>query len=355
MSSGLPRQVSDAEENTPMLVRVRGLTVYLGAQDSAPLVQDVSFDIAAGELVGLAGESGSGKSLTVLALARLLPTSMTTNADVLEFDGHDLLASSRPVLSGLLGSRLAMVFQNPLTSLNPTMRVGHQVGESLRAHRRASRHEAARAAVAALDDVHIADPQRRVLDYPHQFSGGMRQRAVIAMGVVKQPDLIIADEPTTALDVTVQARIVRLLQRMNQEHGSAVLLVSHNIPLLSQVCHRLLVMYAGRIVEDIPFADVNERARHPYTRALIAAVPSLTTPRGSALPTIPGNPPAPDERPSGCAFANRCALVDARCAEPPPMRAVANRHRVACWRVDGAPPSTSPAESPDAAGEADDA
>jgi peptide/nickel transport system permease protein len=315
-----------------VLLRVRSLDVALTSQRDTKLLSAVSFDLRAGEIVGLAGETGSGKSLTALAIAQLLPRSMHVTAQSLYFSGRELLGLSRRQLAEHLGPRLAMVFQNPMSSLNPCLRIGGQLSEAARAHSKITRRAAKELAVTSLQDVRIPDAGARLSDYPHQFSGGMQQRVMIAMGLIREPLLIIADEPTTALDVTAQAQVVALLQQINKELGTAVLLISHDIPLLSLACGRLIVMYAGRIVEDIPMT-ASEPA-HPYTQALIAAVPDMATPRDKPLATIEGKIPEPGERAAGCSFYPRCPQAMEKCLhEPPPLDVVAEGHRVACWRV----------------------
>ncbi|WP_157248531.1 dipeptide/oligopeptide/nickel ABC transporter permease/ATP-binding protein [Nonomuraea typhae] len=296
-------------------------------------VRGVSFSVRSGEAVGIVGESGSGKSLTALAAAALIEPPGHVRAGRLDFLGTAVLATRPADLRKLLGTNLSMVFQDPMTSFNPTRRIGRQLAEVAEVHQGASRRDAMARAVDRLRAVHVTDPERRVHQYPHEFSGGMRQRAMIGMGLMAQPRLVIADEPTTALDVRVQREVLRLLSRI-REDGAAVLLISHDITVIKQTCSRLLVMYAGQIVEDLPVAA---RPRHPYTRSLLAAVPDLKTDRNLPLATIPGRPPDPSEFPAGCAFAPRCALAEDRCStEAPPLTSLAPTHRVACWHPEAA-------------------
>ena len=271
---------------TAPLLQVRDLCVETSGREPTRLVEDVSFDVRRGEIVGVVGESGSGKTLTSLAVARLLPTGLTSSADCLEFEGTSLLGEGDASLRRLLGTSLAMVFQDPMSSLNPARRIGPQMIEAVMTHHGTSRRDALALAERALDDVRVSEPARRLRQYPHELSGGMRQRVMIAMGLMSEPDLIVADEPTTALDVTVQAQVMQLLVDLNEAKGTAVLLVSHNIALLSEVCDRILVMYRGHLVEDLTVDELLAGPSHPYTRALIAAVPDLEADRTADLATV---------------------------------------------------------------------
>jgi len=268
----------------------------------------VSFTVAPGERVGLVGESGSGKSLTALAVAGLIePPGVVTGT----------------IRSG----EAAMVFQDPMTSLNPALRVGTQLAEVARVHGRLARRAAWERAVTRLDDVHIAAAAKVVRQYPHELSGGMRQRAMIAMGLMGSPRVIIADEPTTALDVTVQKQILDLLREVSDRTGAAILLISHDLAVVAQLCSRVLVMYAGIIVEDLTVERLLAGPAHPYTRALLASVPDMSADRSQPLATIPGRMPSPAEPVTGCPFAPRCPLADSRCrAELPPLE-----DGVRCW------------------------
>ncbi|CAM5417042.1 peptide ABC transporter ATP-binding protein [Streptomyces spiroverticillatus] len=308
-------------------------------------VRGVSFTVGAGESVGVVGESGSGKSLTALGVSRLIEAPGTVTAARLEFLGTPLLRAPEPEVRGLLGTSLALVFQDPMASFNPTQRIGRQLAEVSEQHQGLSRGRALDRAVERLREVRVPAAERRARQYPHEFSGGMRQRAMIAMGLMGEPRLVIADEPTTALDVTVQRQVLRLLAQVRESgdgSGSApaaLLLISHDITVVAQSCRRVLVMYAGRIVEDLPTADLHTAARHPYTRALLAAVPALDTDRDAPLAVIPGRPPEPGEVTAGCAFASRCSLADERCRadEPDPVN-VGAEHRVACWHPQDSTP-----------------
>ncbi len=273
--------------NRERLLDVQGLTV--STVEGLAIVKNVSFHVDRGEFVGIVGQSGSGKTLTSLAVAKLLPRGLDSVADRLVFAGHDLVAESDRDLGPVLGTELAMVFQDPLASLNPARRIGNQMVESIRAHRGISRAEARTIASASLASVGIDQPDKRLKQYPYELSGGMRQRVMIAMGLMTEPSLFIADEPTTALDVTVQAQVVQLLVDLNQRSGTAVLMVSHNISLLSEMCDRVIVMYEGRIVEQLAAEDLATNARHPYTQALLRAVPDLSTDRDQELLAIPAD------------------------------------------------------------------
>ncbi|SKB08449.1 ABC transporter ATP-binding protein [Aeromicrobium choanae] len=268
------------------LLEVSGLTVATHDDRAPALVKGVSFSIEAGEIVGVVGASGSGKTLTALAVAQLLPRTLDVDAHSLVFDGVDLMESTDTERAEVLGGQLAMVFQDPLSSLNPVRHIGSQMIESVRRHRGLSKREALQLAETCLADVGMVDPAGCLKKHPHELSGGMRQRVMIAMGLMGDPRLIVADEPTTALDVTVQAQVIDLIVKINRERGTAVMFVSHNIALLSEFCSRILVMREGKIVEDLSTDALLAGASHPYTRALIRAVPNLTTDRDRELATV---------------------------------------------------------------------
>ncbi|WP_066941866.1 dipeptide/oligopeptide/nickel ABC transporter permease/ATP-binding protein [Microtetraspora fusca] len=301
------------EARSEGVLSVRGLSVAFPG--GAVPVRDVHLDVAPGEIVGVVGESGSGKSLTALAIGGLVPYPGEVTGGI-NLCGQDLSALSPGELRRLRGTSLAMVFQDPMTTLNPALRVGGQLAEVSTTHQKMPRKEALARAVDRLRRVRIARPEERARQHPHTFSGGMRQRAIIAMGLMGTPKLIIADEPTTALDVTVQRDILLLLREAAKE--AAVILISHDIAVVSQLCDRVVVMYAGRVVEELTVAELR-RARHPYTRALIAATPDLTTDRDKPLATIPGQPPSPFDDPDGCAFAPRCAAATSACRTTRPL------------------------------------
>lgn len=319
----------------PPLLEVAGLCVAFPGESSwIQPVQGVTFSVGRGEIVGVVGESGSGKSVTMMSIAQLAPTGAVWSADRLVFDGVDMTDMDQREAADAIGIGMGVIFQDSLTALNPALRVGTQLAEVPRVHLGASRGEAHAAAVRALEEVSIPQPERRAGQFPHEFSGGMRQRALIAMAQMGAPRLIIADEPTTALDVTVQQRVLALLRRECEETGAAAIVVSHDIAVLAELCQRILVMYAGRIVEDVDvrLLATPEKLAHPYTRALAESFPDVDTDRTQPLATIPGEPPDLLQPLTGCGFADRCMFASARCAaEVPPMREHAHGGRVACW------------------------
>jgi peptide/nickel transport system ATP-binding protein len=299
-----------------------------------PAVRDVSFSVASGEVLGLVGESGSGKSITSLAIMRLLPPQAQVSGEILfseNGEARNLPALPDDAMRHLRGSRIAMIFQEPMTALNPVMRVGDQIAEAVRAHGKRSRSEAAQLAVQAMTDVAIPEPDRRARDYPHQLSGGMRQRVMIAMAIVNRPQLLIADEPTTALDVTIQAQILELLAELRAKFGLAMLFISHDLAVVSQVAGRVAVMYAGSVVELGTRQEIFRAPAHPYTRGLLHAVPDLKTDRGHPLGTIEGTVPPLHAMPPGCAFEPRCGYRIAECVRAlPPLVEVASGHWARC-------------------------
>jgi oligopeptide/dipeptide ABC transporter ATP-binding protein len=298
-------------------------------------VRDLSFSIAPGEVLGLVGESGSGKSITSLAIMRLLPPQARVSGEII-FAVGDEAPRNLPTLDDdamrqLRGSRIAMIFQEPMTALNPVMRVGDQIAEAVVAHNSISKSEAWQRAVDAMNDVAIPDAARRARDYPHQLSGGMRQRIMIAMAIVNRPQLLIADEPTTALDVTIQAQILDLLAALRAKFGLAMLFISHDLAVVSQVADRVAVMYSGSLVELGARRDIFKAAAHPYTRGLLHSVPDLKTDRGRPLETIEGSVPPLHAMPSGCSFEPRCEFRIPECARAlPPLVEVAAGHWARC-------------------------
>ncbi|UZK52987.1 ABC transporter ATP-binding protein [Streptomyces drozdowiczii] len=322
----------------PELLEVRDLGVEFTAPDGSPLraVRGVSFTLRRGETLAVVGESGSGKSTTALALNRMLPGTGRITTGTVRLEGRDLAAADETELRAVRGARIGMVFQDPMTALNPVLTAGRHIDEALRAH--GNHDKAARRArtVELLDRVGIPDPHRRADDHPHQFSGGQRQRILIAMALAGEPDVLLADEPTTALDATVQDQILALLGDLNRETGTALVLITHNMGVVARACERVLVMYGGTVVEDGPTAEVLTRPRHPYTAGLLAAVPRLATPSGTRLTGIPGSPPDLTLLGDGCAFADRCTLTEDRCrTQTPPLTRVADGIRVACLPAAG--------------------
>ena len=295
-------------------------------------VRNVSIRVAPGEIVGIVGESGSGKTLTAMAIADLLPASARLSATRFALFGEDPRRLSDTQRRRLLGRSLAVVYQDPMSALNPALRVGRQLSEVAEVHQDMSKGSGQERAVDRLRAVRIGNPEARVRQYPHEFSGGMRQRAVIAMGLMAQPKLIIADEPTTALDVTVQQQILRLLRDISVSGGSAAIFISHDVAVVSQLCSRVLVMYAGRVVEELDVETLVAGPAHPYTAALVASVPTMDSDRGQPLASIPGRAPGPFDDAPGCPFAPRCPRATDRCRkEMPPLEQRAPTHRAACW------------------------
>jgi oligopeptide/dipeptide ABC transporter ATP-binding protein len=302
--------------------------------NTLPAVRDLSLSIAPGEVLGLVGESGSGKSITSLAIMRLLPPQAQVTGEI--FFSENGTTRNLPELPDdsmrqLRGSRIAMIFQEPMTALNPVMRVGDQIAEAVLAHNSISKHDAHQRAVDAMNDVAIPDPAHRAHDYPHQLSGGMRQRIMIAMAIANRPQLLIADEPTTALDVTIQAQILDLLAELRTKFGLAMLFISHDLAVVSHVADRVAVMYAGSMVELGAKRDIFQSPAHPYTRGLLHAVPDLKTDRAHPLQTIDGTVPSLHSMPSGCAFEPRCDFRVPECARAlPPLVEVAAGHYARC-------------------------
>jgi peptide/nickel transport system ATP-binding protein len=303
-------------------------------------VRGVDFDLAPGEILGIVGESGSGKSTAAMALTALNRTTNATLSGQVLHGGRDLLTLREGELRAVRGAEIAMIFQDPMTALTPVRRVGALIAEVLRAHEPLSRGAARTRAVALLEDVGIANAAARIDDYPHQFSGGMRQRVMIAMALACRPAVLVADEPTTALDVTIQAQILRLIRRLRVEHQTAVVLITHDLGVVAEVADRVAVMYAGRWVEEAPVAELFAHPRHPYTQGLLASVPRLDRPRIGRLTAIPGQPPVMTAlRDEGCPFAARCPRAEAACASGVLVledRGGGPSHRDAC-RLSGAP------------------
>ncbi|WP_248313509.1 ABC transporter ATP-binding protein [Bosea sp. F3-2] len=301
-----------------------------------PIVRGVELSVARGEALGIVGESGCGKSITWLAALRLLGQGVTTGGEVL-LEGRDIAQLSERELGRVRGGRIALIFQDPSSALNPVQRIGTQLAEVLRLHRGLTGEAARREALRLLDRVGIADGARRLRQYPHEFSGGMNQRVMIALALAGEPDVLVADEPTTALDATIQAQVLDLIRDIRRETGMALILISHDIGVVGDLCDRIAVMYAGRIVETAATRDLLTRPRHPYTQGLLAALPTLDGPRRRLTP-IPGTVPAPAAIPAGCAFAPRCPVAVERCCHELPELAFAGQdQRAACLRLDELP------------------
>jgi peptide/nickel transport system ATP-binding protein len=311
------------------LVRLTGLSV---AFDGAPALRGIDLSVAKGEAVGLVGESGCGKSVTWLAALGLLPPKARITGSVM-LDGQELIGAPAPVLERVRGGRIAMIFQDPSSSLNPVHRIGKQIMEALGLHRGMTGSNARAEAKRLLDLVGIPDAARRLDAYPHELSGGQNQRVMIAIALAGQPELLVADEPTTALDVTIQAQILELLQSIRRQMGMALVLISHDLGVIAEACERVAVMYAGRIVEEAPVEQLFQSAAHPYTQGLIGALPPMDGPR-RRLAAIPGGVPEPWAMPPGCGFAPRCQFRSAPCdAAIPGLMGLSDQHRAACIRV----------------------
>jgi len=314
------------------VLEVDGLTLEASHRHRGrgTIARDVSLAVHAGEIVGLIGESGSGKTLTAKALMGLLPRGVRSVAGQAWLDGRELLSLSAEAMRKLRGDRIALIPQDALHALNPVLRVGPQVGEPLVIHRGKRWPAALERAVELLGAVRLAAPELRAQEYPHELSGGMQQRAMIAMGLALRPPLVIADEPTTALDVTVQAEILALVERLRAQTSTAFLFITHDLGVVARLCDRVYVMYAGEVVESGSKQAVLGGPRHPYTRALIGATPTIEH-RAAGLAAIPGQIPSPFEWSPGCRFAARCPRAAAKCAEPPPERELTPGHRARCW------------------------
>lgn len=320
--------------NTP-LIEVNNLSVRLNtSRGPAQAVRGVSFALNRGETLGLVGESGCGKSVTALSLMGLLPDSALATGSI-KVDGGELAQLPDADYCRLRGNRISMIFQEPMTALNPMHTIGHQVAEPLRRHRTFSAAQARREAIALLDRVGLPDPAKRIDAYPHQFSGGQRQRVTIAMALACEPDLLIADEPTTALDVTIQGQILDLVADLVEERGMSMILISHDLGVIAENVQRMMVMYGGTVVESGPTDEVFRRMGHPYTQGLFRARPKLGARKGTRLTTIAGTVPELADLPPGCAFSDRCPLVIDQCrAALPPMVDVGPDHGVRCIRTD---------------------
>jgi peptide/nickel transport system ATP-binding protein len=318
------------------LLEVESLSVEFETRNGVVRVlDDISFTVEKGQTLGIVGESGCGKSITALALMRLIaqPPGRVSSGSVI-LNGENLLALSDVQMQKIRGNKMSMIFQEPMTSLNPAFTVGYQVAECVMLHEKQSRASAMRRAVDMLTAVGIPAPERRALEYPHQFSGGMRQRAMIAMALACKPDVLICDEPTTALDVTVQAQIFDLMAELREVNKTAMILITHDMGAIAEMADKVAVMYAGRIVEQGPVIDVIERPLHPYTQGLIACAPGRrATQPGEPLAEIPGTVPSPQDRGAGCSFAGRCPFVEERCKHSLPPMSYHNNgaSSVLCW------------------------
>jgi peptide/nickel transport system ATP-binding protein len=321
------------------VLEVKGLqTVFFTNSGLFRAVDDVSFQVGRGETLAIVGESGCGKSVTALSVMRLVPDppGRIVGGSIM-LEGTDLLALDEAEMRQIRGNRMSMIFQEPMTSLNPVMRIGDQISEAVRLHRQMTARQAHDKAVEMLRLVRIPEPERRAIEYPHQLSGGMRQRAMIAMALACRPALLIADEPTTALDVTIQAQILALVLDLQQQLGMGLILITHDLGVVAQTARRVIVMYAGRKVEEADVETLFANPRHPYTRGLMASIPAVPAAganSGARLVEIPGMVPSLTRLPKGCAFAPRCGLALARCREEyPPLQDFGGGHLAACWRA----------------------
>ncbi len=325
----------------PPLLEVKHLKTYFFTERGvAKAVDDVSFVLNAAETLGIVGESGCGKSVTALSIMRLVadPPGRIVDGEIV-FDGRNLLGLDEERMRSVRGNEISMIFQEPMSSLNPVFRIGDQIAEVLELHRDMSKEQALQRTIGLLRDVGIPAPESRVRDYPHQLSGGMRQRVMIAMALACDPRIIIADEPTTALDVTIQAQIMELLEELRERKKTAVLLITHDLGVIAETAQQVVVMYAGRIVEQAPVRDLFHHPLHPYTQGLIRSMPSLTLDRDDKqLDAIPGMVPSLWELPPGCKFHDRCERRFAPCAErEPPLTTPSGGHPVRCWLYQEAP------------------
>jgi peptide/nickel transport system ATP-binding protein len=320
---------------SPLLAISSLRTVFRTAAGDVAAVDGVDISVGRGRTLGIVGESGCGKSVLSLSVMRLVPPPGRIAAGRIMFDGRNLLDLSPAHMRDIRGNRIAMIFQEPMTSLNPVHTIGQQIAEAVRIHQGLGHAAAMARAAEMLRLVRIPDAERRVGDYPHQFSGGMRQRAMIAMALACSPRLLIADEPTTALDVTIQAQILRLMLELKERIGAAILLITHDLGVVAETCQRVIVMYAGRVVEEAPVLELFDHPAHPYTRGLLSSIPRSAGRRRKRLPEIPGVVPSLRDPIVGCAFAPRCTWAVEKCRqEAPPIRTIAPSHHVACLRAE---------------------
>jgi peptide/nickel transport system ATP-binding protein/oligopeptide transport system ATP-binding protein len=319
---------------TPLLSVANLTTTFQTGRGEAAAIEDISFELQEGEILGIVGESGSGKSVTALTIMGLLPTPPArVAAGSIHFANQDLLRLSDSAMRRMRGPGIAMVFQEPMTSLNPVFTIGEQLTETIRAHENLSQRDTFARAVEMLEKVGIPSAATRMTDYPHQLSGGQRQRVMLAIALCCRPKLLIADEPTTALDVTIQAQILDLIMDLRDQFGMAIMIITHNMGVIAETADRVLVMYAGRVIEQAPVATLFDNPLHPYTKGLLSCVPTLDQ-RKERLEAIPGTLPEPGRRPPGCRFAPRCSLAIPACTETtPPLDTHGPAHAAACIRI----------------------
>ncbi|WP_458399158.1 ABC transporter ATP-binding protein [Mailhella sp.] len=312
------------------LLDIKGLSVSFSG---VPVVRGLDLRLEKGRTMCLVGESGSGKSMTAFSIMRLVPEPGRIEAEAMLFDGDDLLTLPEKAMRSRRGRDISMIFQEPMTSLNPVLRIGRQIAEPLETHQKLSRREALEKAVELMTLVGIPDAAKRVNDWPHQFSGGMRQRVMIAMALACSPRLLLADEPTTALDITIQGQILRLLNRLARERDMAVLLITHDLGVVAEAADDVAVMYAGELVEQAPTQDFFVSPLHPYSQGLMACAPLVGNHEAIRLPSIPGMVPLPSNLPEGCAFGPRCPHFEEKCRWKQELREASNRHLVRCWKA----------------------
>ncbi|NGP61731.1 ABC transporter ATP-binding protein [Paenibacillus thiaminolyticus] len=334
------------------LLSVRQLrTSFMTRDGEVQSVRGVSFDVREGEVIGIVGESGSGKSVTAKSLIGLIPPPGVIREGEVLYRGENLLALPEKRLRQIRGNRIAMIFQDPMTSLNPVVKVGAQIIEVLQRHKKLSKQAARAEAIELLRKVGIPSPEERIDQYPHEFSGGMRQRAMIAMALSCQPELLIADEPTTALDVTIQAQILGLMKQLRDTTNTAILLITHDLGVVAQVCTRVVVMYGGLIMEEGTVHDIFERPMHPYTQGLLRSIPKVADGERERLFSIEGTPPNLLHPPAGCPFQDRCPHAMEQCRQLPPYAVTETGHRSLCWLQQDAPGVTLEAVNPEEVGQ----
>lgn len=315
------------------ILEVKNLTTtFHTSNGKVQAVRDVSFSLAEKEILGLVGESGSGKSVTSLSLIRLLAPTAEISAKEILYKGEDISRLTKKRMRRVRGKEIAMIFQDPMTSLNPLMTIGNQVAEMIRQHSRLSASKVKRRVLSLLEKVHIPEAEKRYSQYPHELSGGMRQRVMIALALAMQPGILIADEPTTALDVTIQDQVLKVIRELQDEFGTSIIFITHDLAVVAELCDRVLVMYGGQIMEDAPIDALFERPLHPYTVGLMASIPSIEQDRETKLKPIPGSPPDMLNPPAGCPFAPRCSEIRQICLDSPPpfVELEENRHS-RCW------------------------
>ena len=325
------------------ILQVRDLhTSFLTSNGEVQAVRGVSFDVEKGKTLGIVGESGSGKSVTSLSILKLLGTTGRINSGSIKLDGEELTAKNKKEMRTIRGGRIAMIFQDPMTSLNPLLPLGDQVGEMLREHKKEmSKAERDEKVVELFRMVRIPEPEKRLKAYPHEFSGGMRQRVMIAMALACRPELLIADEPTTALDVSIQDQILKLMRSLQQEMGMSIMFITHDLGVVAELADRVAVMYGGLIMEEADIFDIFKDPKHPYTLGLLASIPDMNQDKSKKLQPIPGSPPDMIHPPKGCPFAPRCPYAMRICAEEvPPYASTGENRRSMCWLLDPEAPET---------------